>query len=261
MNKTIYNLLSKLIKAFLKGKVAGKKIHGLNKMLYYERSQHLTFFFKPEIKYEEIIQRKMRRYVKEGDVVFDIGANIGQSTMPLSEYVGNSGKVYSFEPDYKNFSFLQFNVNINKCSNVTCLNYGIGGENSEKEFYRDTETGGRTGSFKKEFVGENYKGFKEKVSVRSFDDIVRLFGEPDFVKIDVEGFEDCIADGLTIELQNCIFLVETREETKHAVFGQFNKRGFECLWIDGQDQLVNKADDIQGIANLIFKKPVAHQLS
>ena len=36
--------------------------------------------------------------VKEGDVVFDIGANIGSHTLPLAKLVGITGKVFSFEP-------------------------------------------------------------------------------------------------------------------------------------------------------------------
>jgi protein-L-isoaspartate O-methyltransferase len=158
MKKIVYNIISKLIRVVLRDVIIGKHFNGLSKRLYYERAQHLTFLFQNKIKYEENIQSKLKNYLKEGDTVFDIGGNIGQYALPFSEIVGESGKVYSFEPDYKNYAFLQFNVTINKCSNVICLNYGIGRENSEQEFFRDTETGGRRGSFNKAFIGDNFKG-------------------------------------------------------------------------------------------------------
>jgi FkbM family methyltransferase len=257
MKKTIYNLVSKSVKLFSKGDIIGKKISGLKNTLYYERSQHLTFLFQPNIKYEDTIQSKIKKYIREGDIIFDIGANIGQYAMPFSELVGKHGKVYSFEPDFKNFAFLQFNANINKCYNVTCLNYGLGKENTKMVFFRDTESGGRKGSFIEKFVGENYKGFKENVVLKNFDTIVKLYGKPDFVKIDVEGFEQKVIEGLTIELQNCKFLIEVREDTKKIIFEYFNRNGFECLWIDNTDQLINSADEIPKFANLIFKKLVA----
>ncbi len=106
MKKSIYNLVSKTVKLFSKSDIIGKRISGFNKTLYYERSQHLTFLFQPSIKYEETIQNKIKEYIQEGDIIFDIGANIGQYAMPFSELVGNNGKVYSFEPDFKNFAFL-----------------------------------------------------------------------------------------------------------------------------------------------------------
>lgn len=254
MKRFFYNIVVEIIK-FLSGSViVGKMYNDLNMRLYYERSQHLVFFFQSKIRYEETIQRRSREYIKAGDVIFDIGGNVGQYALLFSEAVGALGKVYSFEPDYKNYSFLQFNANINKCSNIICCNYGVGKGDSEQDFFRDTETGGRRGSFKKEFVGENFRGFQEKVTLKSFDTLIAQFGKPDFVKIDVEGFEDEVISGLTHELDGCVFLIEVRGQTKRKVFDYFNARGYECLWVDHQVQQIQNADQIPGFANLIFRK-------
>lgn len=260
MKKPLHNLASRFVKTLFKGDIVGKRINGLNEKLFYERSQHLFFLFKPTIKYEENIQNKVKKHIQNGSLIFDIGANIGQYSLMFSNLVGQSGKIFSFEPDYKNFSFLQFNVNINKCHNVTCLPFGIGKEDSELEFYRDTETGGRMGSFKKEFVGENYKGFKENVTLKSFDSIIKTYGKPDFVKVDVEGFEEEVIKGLTIELENCKFLIEVRDETKDIVFEYFNRNGYECFCIDNVMELINKADEIHGLSNLLFIKLIANNM-
>ena len=253
MKKFIYDLIRKGIKLFIKGEIISKKYDKYNKVLYYERGQHLTFLFQSKIKYEENIQNKLSQYIKKEDLVFDIGGNIGQYAIPFSELVGNKGRVISFEPDYKNFSFLQFNININRCTNVTCLNYGLGNNDIKQEFYRDTKTGGRMGSFKKEFVGNNFEGYTDTVIIKKFDSLISEYGIPAFVKIDVEGFEKEVLSGLTLNFQNSIFLIEVREETKNYIFNFFKEKGYQCLWVDGDDKLINSIEELPGFANLIFK--------
>lgn len=259
MKEFLYNMISKSVKTLSKSDIIGKQLYGSNKKLYYERSQHLTFLLQKQIKYEEVIQNKIKKLIKQGDTVFDIGANIGQFALPFSEMVGESGRVISFEPDFKNFSFLQFNINMNRCRNVKCENYGIGGDDTELEFYRDTETGGRRGSYRKEYVGPNFKGFSDKVQLKKFDSIISEFGEPNFVKIDVEGFETEVIRGLTTDLKNCIFLIEVRGETKGEVFNFFSVKEYQCIWIDYTDKIIQKINEIPDFANLIFKKNASSQ--
>lgn len=254
MKEFLYNLISNSVKNLSKNVIIGKKFNDIDKKLYYERSQHLTFLLQKRIKYENVIQNKMKRYLKEGDLVFDIGANIGQYALPFSDIIGESGRVISFEPDYKNFSFLQFNININRCRNVLCENYGLGDSDTELEFYRDTETGGRRGSYKKKYVGSSFKGFSEKVRLKKFDSIILEFGVPDFVKIDVEGFETEVISELTYDLKSCILLIEVREATKGQVFDFFSSKNYQCIWIDKEDKIITKVDEIPSLANLIFKK-------
>jgi FkbM family methyltransferase len=48
----------------------------------------------------EIVEQAIfGRFVKEGDVVYDVGANVGLHTVLLSKLVGRSGHVYAFEPN------------------------------------------------------------------------------------------------------------------------------------------------------------------
>lgn len=253
LKQILYHLISKAVKISSGDSIVGKKLKGFDKTLYYEVSQHLTFLLQRRIKYEEVIQNKIKRLLKQGDLVFDIGANIGQYALPFSEMVGKTGRVVSFEPDYKNFSFLQFNTNINRCGNVTCENCGVGNSNAVLEFYRDTETGGRKGSFIKEYVGDNFKGFSEKVPLKKFETIISEYGVPNFVKVDVEGFESQVINELSVELKDCTFLIEVREETKKDIFNFFASKNYKCVWIDTADKVIEKEDDIPGFANLIFR--------
>lgn len=89
-----------------KQKITGKPLKYFPEtILYYEISQHLTFFNQRNIDYEPGICSVLKNYIKEGDIIFDIGCNIGQDMTLFSNWVPN-GKVYSFEPDYKNYSYL-----------------------------------------------------------------------------------------------------------------------------------------------------------
>lgn len=51
-----------------------------------------------------------KKIIAEGDVILDIGANIGAHTLPLSKLVGDNGRVIAFEPTQ--FAFAKLNKNI-----------------------------------------------------------------------------------------------------------------------------------------------------
>ncbi|MVM38079.1 FkbM family methyltransferase [Spirosoma sp. HMF3257] len=251
----IKRILSLILKKVYQGTICAKPFYGTNSKLYYEKGQHLIFLFKKSITYEPIIQRKLIKYIKPGDLVFDIGGNIGQYALLFSKLVGTNGSVITFEPDSKNYSFLQFNIEINNLKNVTCLKVGLSDVSSFTEFYRDTETGGRRGSFNVNFVGENYQGHKENVETKTLDLLINKFGEPSFIKIDVEGFEEQVIRGLTLKLKNTTFLIEVRSETKTYIFDYFNNIGYQCYYVDKpEDLLITDSMQIPDFANLIFLK-------
>ena len=56
--------------------------------------------------------------VREGDVVIDVGANLGSYTIPLAEKVGVTGGVFAFEPFRRMTQLLNANVALNGLSNV-----------------------------------------------------------------------------------------------------------------------------------------------
>ncbi|MDX2171111.1 MAG: FkbM family methyltransferase [Deltaproteobacteria bacterium] len=63
--------------------------------------------------FEPRTRRALRRLVRRGDVVFDIGANIGAHTLDLARAVGSAGHVYAFEPADLAFAKLQRNLALN----------------------------------------------------------------------------------------------------------------------------------------------------
>ena len=63
--------------------------------------------------FEPSVTRSYRRLVSPGDVVLDIGANVGSHTLPLARQVGESGRVVAFEPTGWAFAKLGANLALN----------------------------------------------------------------------------------------------------------------------------------------------------
>jgi FkbM family methyltransferase len=219
---------------FFSSDIVGKPLKNFRKILYYERAQHLTFLFHRNILYEQNIWDNIYTYIKTSELIFDIGANIGQYALKFSEVVGQEGRVICFEPDYKNFSFLNFNININKCKNVECLNMGLGMERNDKVFFRDTKTGGRMGSFDKLYVRDKFEGNTEIVKVDTIANMVEIYGVPDFVKIDVEGFEESVVNGAEEFNTKTKYLIEIRDKSKENIYNIFAKNNFQCYLVDNR---------------------------
>src|SRR5438128_7943415 len=74
-------------------------------------------FDTPEPEYKLLSQ-----WIKPGDWVLDIGANVGHYTKRLSELVGDHGRVIAFEPVPTTFHLLAANVQLFEHSNVTLIN-------------------------------------------------------------------------------------------------------------------------------------------
>ena len=70
-------------------------------------------------------------FVKPGDCVLDVGANIGLYSLALSRAVGPSGRVIAVEPDPDNLALLRRNLQANGCTNVTVVEEALGDEAKE----------------------------------------------------------------------------------------------------------------------------------
>lgn len=69
------------------------------------------------------------KYAKPGSSVIDVGSYVGINAIALSQTVGDSGKVYAFEPQVKPFCELAINVHLNNCHNVILQHKALGAEN------------------------------------------------------------------------------------------------------------------------------------
>ena len=65
-------------------------------------------------------------YCRPGDVVVDVGANIGEVSIVCSKRVGETGQVIAFEPHPRIFEYLRGNLGLNQCRNVTTKPVALG---------------------------------------------------------------------------------------------------------------------------------------
>ena len=65
-------------------------------------------------------------YCQAGDVSVDVGANVGEVSITLSQRAGAEGQVYSFEPNPRIYRYLLGNLTLNGCRNVTATNAAVG---------------------------------------------------------------------------------------------------------------------------------------
>jgi FkbM family methyltransferase len=141
----------------------------------------------------------MRQYINEGDVVLDIGANIGFFSVVLSKIVGDNGKVHAFEPVLENFKLLEFNCS--KLSNTVLHYYALG-----------NETGNVTLSSEHGNMGNSYITNESAGDIKllKLDDLAI---DPKFIKLDVQGFEyDVLLGGLeTIKSNRPVMIIELED--------------------------------------------------
>jgi FkbM family methyltransferase len=131
-----------------------------------------------------------RDYVKPGDSVLDIGANIGTYTKLLSDLVGINGYVYSFEPIPETFDYLQHNVG--GLRNVGVYPFAVSAH-SGRAYMRIP-----AGNFYQAHLSQSGIG----VRLVALDDFVDSI-PPSFIKCDVEGHELEVIRGAQKLIQRC----------------------------------------------------------
>lgn len=92
-----------IVKAFALKWLPQRIVNRLKKSHYLRKVRGISACAEPDL---EIVEQLVGR----GDVVADLGANIGVYTVFLSRLVGDTGRVYSFEPMPVTFGFLKNNV-------------------------------------------------------------------------------------------------------------------------------------------------------
>jgi FkbM family methyltransferase len=149
--------------------------------------------------FEPSTVRCYRRLVRPGDVVLDIGANIGAHTLPLARLVGDSGKVIAFEPTQ--FAFEKLLANI-------ALNNGLSARISPLQMMLVAEPSSTVPEAiysswpleDSDDVHEQHRGRLMDTSgarAAPLDDVLDELGirHVNFIKLDVDGSEDAVLGG------------------------------------------------------------------
>ena len=128
--------------------------------------------------------------LKEGMTVLDIGAHIGLMAVVFGKKVGNTGKVYAFEPTPTTVNILRHTIRINKSENISVEPYALADQKGKLTFYiSDNLVDNGNSLVNNQRTDRKERGIE--VDVNTVDDFVmeKGVGKIDFIKIDVEGAE------------------------------------------------------------------------
>jgi len=142
--------------------------------------------------WEPLETNLVKNTIKEGDVVLNIGANIGYYTLLAARLVGPKGKVYAFEPDKTNFEIIKKNIRINNYENIIPVNKAVLNKTGKAKLYLSTEN---KGSHRIYQAGDSRKYVE--IDVVSIDDFFKNKEDKvDFILMDIEGSEAKAFEGM-----------------------------------------------------------------
>ncbi len=163
-----------------------------------EYKGHTIDYMDNVCKHELLAELYEMKYLKpeRGDVIFDVGGYKGDTAIFFASRVGEEGRVFSFEPITANFNHFNENIANNNLQNVvTCINMGCS----------DTTTIAKAVSIDCgapwSFVSEDIGNIDIKLT--KIDDFIKdnNMNKLDFIKMDVEGFEENVLLGAKESIQ------------------------------------------------------------
>jgi FkbM family methyltransferase len=155
----------------------------------------LPRFIRSRLKQREMINF-YKQFIAEGDLCFDIGANIGERT---NYFLQLGASVVAVEPQSSCMITLEEKFSLN--TKVKLIQKAVGATKGNAELFLCDETH-ECSTLSPDFVSvfSKVSGFrwnkKVEVEVTTLDELCAAFGTPKLCKIDVEGFESQVFLGL-----------------------------------------------------------------
>lgn len=145
---------------------------------------------------EAPVQKALAGRLTPGEVFYDIGANVGFFSLIAARLVGPSGCVCAFEPVTENADAVRANARLNHFEHIHVIEVAVGRDARTEELLLTAWDGGA--AIASSAVKPRTALSRRSVRVASLDDLVGKEGLrlPSFVKIDVEGVELEVVQGM-----------------------------------------------------------------
>ena len=199
-----------------------------------------------------------QEFIEEGDLCFDIGANIGNRTQV---FLALGARVVAVEPQKECAKLLELRFG----NRINLVNRALGKKEGVGEIFI-SETS-EISSLSREWISEVSKTrFKDKrwsqseqVQLSTLDKLIDIYGVPKFCKIDVEGFEEEVLMGLSqpIPIISFEYTVPERFTSINNCLDRLTQIGeFECNYTMGEimklesdswiskEALINRMDEL-----------------
>jgi FkbM family methyltransferase len=193
-----------------------------------------------------------RPFIQKGETVFDIGANVGDR---CEVFLALGADVLCIEPNKSLFEVLQVRFAWNR--KVKILNAGCGESKSIKTF--NIGSNHLTSTFSNKFI-EHQKHLVNQewtkrvdIQMTTVDHLIEQFGEPGFMKIDVEGYEKEVIMGLNKETGIISFEFHSPEFNENSVFciQKLSRLGYKLFNISFGESLKMELDEWATVERMI----------
>jgi FkbM family methyltransferase len=157
---------------------------------------------------QDLVEDILAPYVKKASVILDIGAHAGSHSLIYSALNPNC-QIYSFEPQIAVRECLKFNIAAQKRTNITVMDCALGNKECKAQMHISVSDGVNCNVPIHDGAYFNLGGRQlgvggDDVQIRRLDDIWTADMPPvDYIKIDVEGFEDFVVDGARSLFDRC----------------------------------------------------------
>lgn len=168
-----------------------------------------------------------RQVLQPGNVVIEVGANIGAHTLAIAKLVTKTGVVIAFEPQRILFQTLCANLALNSVSNTYSFQQAVGAKSGSLmipplDYTRENNFGGLS-------LGTFESG--DRVPLSALDDF--NFPACHFLKIDVEGMEIDVLHGagkLISRFKPVIYVENDRPEKSAALIRHLDSLSYKMYW-------------------------------
>ena len=226
-----------------------KKINHKNQELKFHIINYLTYYRASTFSDKEPETLEWIESFNENSIFFDIGSNIGLYSIYAAKL--KKSKVYCFEPSVFNLELLVQNIHLNNVNdNTVILPLALNDKNSIEAFnLSNLSKGGALSSF-----GKNYNQYGEKINIKNYyytvgmklDNLVKYLNidSPNYIKIDVDGIEHLILNGMTDILEKTqsilIEITESFEEQSKICKEILTSKGFVQKKIKNDSNLLTQ---------------------
>jgi FkbM family methyltransferase len=179
-------------------------------------------------------------FLRPGMFVMDVGANIGLHSLFMAKRVAPSGKVYALEPAPEIFRRLEENVASSTLKNLFIFPLALGEKSGVARINDVPEDTSRT------FLTNSGQG--SLVPVETLDDFCHKnsIGNLNFLKLDVEGFEEMVLRGGGTFFQNQRCDVLQVEVDNNSLSRQSSRGDSIVAWLRDRGYQFAAWDSIRG---------------
>jgi FkbM family methyltransferase len=150
---------------------------------------------------EEEHRVMLQKVLRPGMTVLDIGANIGYYALMEHGLIGPDGVIVAVEPSQENITILKKNLELNGCKNVHVFHGAVSDKNGSKAIFL-SDFSNLHSFHRRQDDAEKQGGRTEEVTTYTVPSIMDRFSSPDLIRMDVEGHEVEVLNGMLDAVEN-----------------------------------------------------------